>query len=61
MNKYVYGRIFTLVTDHRPLRSILGPKTGVPPLAAVRMQRWSLLLSAYQYIQHRVLPNQGSQ
>ena len=48
LHKYVYGRLFTLVTDHEPLTTILGPKTGVPPLAAARMQRWALL-SAYNY------------
>lgn len=46
---YLYGRRFILVTDHKPLTAILGPKKGVPPLAAARLQRWSLLLSAYQY------------
>ena len=34
---YLYGRKFTLVTDHKPLTSILGPKTGVPSLAAARI------------------------
>lgn len=29
--------------------SILGPKKGIPPLAAARMQRWPLILAAYQY------------
>ena len=48
-HQYVYGREFTLVIDHRPLCKILGLKEGVPPLAAARMQRWALLLSAYQY------------
>ena len=38
-----------LLMDHRNLTVILGPKKGVPPLAAVRLQRWALLLSAYQY------------
>ena len=32
-----------------PLLSILGPKQGIPPLAAARMQRCALLLSAYTY------------
>ena len=31
------------------MTTILGPKTGVPPLAAARLQRWALLLSAYEY------------
>ena len=30
-----------------PLVTILGPKTGEPPLAAARMQRCSLILAAY--------------
>ncbi|KAL9975231.1 hypothetical protein ACROYT_G012365 [Oculina patagonica] len=37
--------------DHRsqvPV-TILGPKTGVPTLAAARMQRWALILASYQY------------
>ena len=48
-HQYIYGRRFTLVTDHKPLLTILGPKTGIPSLAAARKQRWSFLLSAYQY------------
>ena len=48
-HKYVYGRHFTLVTDHRPLTALFGPKSGVPPLAAGRLQRWALLLSSYDY------------
>ena len=48
-HQYIYGRHFTLVTDHKPLLTILGPKKGIPPLAAARMQRWSFLLSAYTY------------
>ena len=36
-HKYVYGRSFVLVTDHRPLTTILAPMTGVPSLAAARL------------------------
>ena len=53
-HQYLYGRKFTLVTDHKPLLSLLGPQSGIPTLAAARMQRWALLLSGYQYdIQYR--------
>ena len=48
-HQYLYGHSFVLVTDHRPLPSILGPKKGILPLAAAQMQRWALLLSAYSY------------
>ena len=44
-NKYVYGRVFTLVTDHQPLTIIFGPKRGTPTLPAARMQRGALLFS----------------
>ena len=48
-HQYIYGRKFTLITDHRPLTTILGGKKGISPIAAARMQRWGLLLSAYHY------------
>ena len=48
-HKYIYGRKFTLVTDHKPLMSILGPKRNLPTLAAARLQRWAILLLGYQY------------
>ena len=46
---YLYGRPFTLITDHKPLKTILGPKQGIPTLAAARLQRWALILAAYTY------------
>ena len=49
-HQYLYGRKFTLITDHKPLTTILGPKKGIPSLAAARLQRWALLLSAYDYV-----------
>ena len=46
---FLIGRRFTLVTDHKPFVKILGPKQGIPALAAARLQRWALILSAYEY------------
>ena len=37
------------MTDHKPLVTILGPKSGAPTIAVARMQRWALILSAYNY------------
>eukprot|EP00112_Aurelia_sp_Birch-Aquarium-sp1_P002966 Seg1331.1 transcript_id=Seg1331.1/GoldUCD/mRNA.D3Y31 product="putative protein K02A2.6" protein_id=Seg1331.1/GoldUCD/D3Y31 len=48
-HRYLYGRTFTLVTDHKPLISIIGAQSGIPTLAAARLQRWALILAAYQY------------
>ena len=48
-HKYLYGRKFSLITDHKPLLAILGPQSAIPTLAALRMQRWALILMAYNY------------
>ena len=48
-HQYLYGRLFTLLTDHRPLTTILGPTKGIPPIAAARLQRWAVQLAAYTY------------
>ena len=48
-HKYLYGRKFSLLTDHKALTTIFGPRKGVPTLAALRLQRWSLILMAYDY------------
>ena len=48
-HQYLYARNFTILTDHKPLLAILGPKKNIPTLAAARMQRWALLLLAYTY------------
>lgn len=58
---YLLGRSFTLLTDHRPLLSILSENKPVPPVAAARIQRWALTLSAYAYkIQFRKGSSNGN-
>ena len=42
-HSYLYGRRFTLTTDHKPLTTIFGPKKGIPTLAAARLQRWVVI------------------
>ena len=37
-HSYLFGQTFTLITDHKPLTTILGPKTGIPGVAAARLQ-----------------------
>ena len=49
LHQYLYRHKFVLFTDHKPLTTLLGPKKSIPPLAAARLQRWALLLSAYSY------------
>jgi hypothetical protein len=46
---YIYGRKFMLITDHQPLKSILCPSKGVSATTAARLQRYALILAAYDY------------
>lgn len=58
---YLYGRHFTLLTDQRPLTSILNPSKATPPMAAARLQRWALMLAAHNYaIQYRKAAEHGN-
>ena len=53
-HKYIYGRRFTLLTDHKPLLSIFGSKKGIPVHSANRLQRWALVLLGHDFdIQYR--------
>ena len=47
--QYLWGREFTIYTDHRPLIQIFNEQKPVPQMASPRMQRWSLLLAGYKY------------
>ena len=56
-HEYIYGRHFTLVSDHKPLLTLFNERTGVSEMertgvsemASARIQRWALKLSGYHY------------
>lgn len=48
-HRMIYGRPFTLQTDHKPLLAIFGSKKGIPVYTANRLQRWALTLLAYDF------------
>ncbi|XP_061716634.1 uncharacterized protein K02A2.6-like [Cydia pomonella] len=48
-HQYLFGRRFTLRTDHKPLSYIFGNKSGIPQTAASRLQRWAARLAAYDF------------
>ena len=46
---YLFGRSFTLYTDHPPLTSIFHPRKSIPVVTAARLQRYALFLAGYDY------------
>ena len=48
-HQYLFGRKFTIHSDHKPLQHIFAESRPIPSLASVCIQRWALTLSAYNY------------
>nr|XP_049694867.1 uncharacterized protein K02A2.6-like [Helicoverpa armigera] len=48
-HQYLFGRHFTLKSDHKALSYIFGPKKGIPQTAASRLQRYAVRLAAYDF------------
>ena len=44
-----FGRHVTIVTDHKPLLSILWEEKGIAQSAASRLKRWAIISSGYNY------------
>ena len=49
LHQFLNGRRFILVTDHKPLLTILGPKKRLPTHSAAQLQRWAITLTVFQY------------
>ena len=49
-HQYLFGRRFTIYSDHKPLQYLLNETKPVPTMASARIQRWALTLSAYDYV-----------
>ena len=48
-HRYIFARKFELVTDHKPLKFLLGEHKQIPEMGVSRIQRWGVLLASYQY------------
>ena len=46
---YIFGRSFTLLTDHHLLTSIFHPNKGIPGVTAARVQHYALFLTEFYY------------
>ena len=47
--QYLLGRRFTILSDHKPLKYLFGETKAIPAMASARIQRWALILGAYDY------------
>ncbi|XP_017461733.1 PREDICTED: uncharacterized protein K02A2.6-like, partial [Rhagoletis zephyria] len=48
-HQYLYGRKFELFTDHQALTTLFNPAKRLPVMALHRIQRWAIVLQAYNY------------
>lgn len=60
-DRYLYGKEFTIITDHQALCEIFNPSRKTPAVAAARLQRWAIILSMYKYkIVHKAGKKMGN-
>jgi len=48
-HQYLYGRKFILITDHKPLVTIFNPSKHLSTMTSNRLQRWAIILMAYNF------------
>ena len=48
-HKYIYGREFTIITDHKTLLGRFKEDRAISPTGSARVQRWALVLARYHY------------
>ena len=48
-HKYIYGREFTINTNHKPLLGLFKEDRTISPTESARVQRWALVLASYHY------------
>ena len=59
-HSYLFGHSFELVTDHKPLLTLLNEHKATSPQASARIRHWSLILAAYEYTINLFLRRQKS-
>ena len=58
---FLYGREFSLVTDHQALTFIFGRHRSIPEMSASRITRWALFLMNYQFeVEYRSTKNHAN-
>lgn len=48
-HQYLYGRKFTIVTDHKPLLLLFSEMQAIPLMVSTRIQIWAVILRAYGF------------
>ena len=48
-HKYIYGREFTIITEHKPLLGLFKEDRAISPTGSARVQLWTLVLASYHY------------
>ncbi|XP_048590584.1 uncharacterized protein LOC116613084 isoform X1 [Nematostella vectensis] len=54
---FLYGTHFEILTDHKPLISVLGPKSKPP---SARIERWLLYLQQFSYVVRHISGKENS-